>query len=117
MIAHIQPSGTLQLPYKTNCDIVMRSFSKSMSDTISAAQDLFLKRIDVGDVVQGNEYVLITNNITQNVLWRRVRCVAGDETKWRLVARNRDEFPDIFINKSEIREAWRVIARLTVLES
>ena len=117
MIAHIQPSGTLQLPYKTNCDIVMRSFSKSMSDTISAAQDLFLKRIDVGDVVQGNEYVLITNNITQNVLWRRVRCVAGDEVKWRLVARNRDEFPDIFINKSEIREAWRVIARLTVLES
>lgn len=117
MIAHIQPSGTLQLPYKTNCDIVIRSFSKSMSDTISAAQDLFLKRIDVGDVVQGNEYVLITNNITQNVLWRRVRCVAGDETKWRLVARNRDEFPDIFINKSEIREAWRVIARLTVLES
>lgn len=117
MIAHIQPSGTLQLPYKTNCDIVMRSFSKSMSDTISAAQDLFLKRIDVGDVVQGNEYVLITNNITQNVLWRRVRCVAGDEAKWRLVARNRDEFPDIFINKSEIREAWRVIARLTVLES
>ena len=91
MIAHIQPSGTLQLPYKTNCDIVMRSFSKSMSDTISAAQDLFLKRIDVGDVVQGNEYVLITNNITQNVLWRRVRCVAGDEAKWRLVARNRDE--------------------------
>ena len=40
----VEPAGYMTLPYKTNSDIVVRSFSKPMSDTISAAQDLFLKR-------------------------------------------------------------------------
>ncbi|MBR4046351.1 MAG: hypothetical protein IKK05_05560, partial [Alistipes sp.] len=51
-IGCIEPSGYLELPYKTNCDIVIRSFSRPMSDTISAAQDLFLKRTDIDGVVQ-----------------------------------------------------------------
>lgn len=116
-IACIEPSGYIQLPYKTNCDVVIRSFSKPMSDTISAAQDLFLKRIEIENVVQGNEYVLMLNRPTDNVIWRRVRWVSGDNNKWRLVARNREEFNDIIIEKSEVMQAWRVIARLTVLES
>lgn len=116
-IGCIEPSGYLELPYKTNCDIVIRSFSRPMSDTISAAQDLFLKRTDIDGVVQGNEYVLMLNRPTDNVIWRRVRWVAGNANQWRLVARNREEFHDIFIDKSEVMQAWRVIARLTVLES
>ena len=116
-IGCIEPSGYLELPYKTNCDIVIRSFSRPMSDTISAAQDLFLKRTDIDGVVQGNEYVLMLNRPTDNVIWRRVRWVAGNTNQWRLVARNREEFHDIFIDKSEVMQAWRVIARLTVLES
>ena len=116
-IGCIEPSGYLELPYKTNCDIVIRSFSRPMSDTISAAQDLFLKRTDLAGVVQGNEYVLMLNRPTDNVIWRRVRWVAGNTNQWRLVARNREEFHDIFIDKSEVMQAWRVIARLTVLES
>ncbi len=116
-IESVKPSGYLTLPYKTNCDIVVRSFSKPMSDTISAAQDLFLKRTDIEDVVQGNEYVLILNRPTDNVLWRRVRWVSRDDSKWRLVARNREDFDDIFVNRDEVKEAWRVIARLSILES
>jgi hypothetical protein len=88
-----------------------------MSDTISAAQDLFLKRTEVEDVIQGNEYVLVLRRPTDNVLWRRVRWVARDDSQWRLVARNRDDFNDIFVNRNEVIEAWRVIARLSVLES
>ncbi|MBR4045575.1 MAG: hypothetical protein IKK05_01585, partial [Alistipes sp.] len=64
-----------------------------------------------------NEYVLMLNRPTDNVIWRRVRWVAGNTNQWRLVARNREEFHDIFIDKSEVMQAWRVIARLTVLES
>lgn len=116
-LVNIEPSGYVTLPYKTNCDIVVRSFSKSMSDTISAAQDLFLKRVEVEDVVQGNEYVLILHRPNNNVIWRRVRWVSKNDSQWRLVARNRDEFADIFVDRSEVKEAWRVIARLSVLES
>lgn len=116
-IACIEPSGYIQLPYKVNCDLVIRSFSKPMSDTISAAQDLFLKRVDIDSVVQGNEYVLMLNHPTDNVIWRRVRWVSKNSNRWRLVARNREEFPDLFIDRSEVMQAWRVISRLTILES
>ena len=116
-IANIEPSAYITMPYKTNCDVVVRSFSKPMSDTISAAQDLFLKRSEVHEVVQGNEYVLVLNRPTDNVIWRRVRWVSKDVNRWRLVARNREDFKDELINRSEVREAWRVIARLSVLES
>jgi hypothetical protein len=116
-IACIEPSGYIQLPYKINCDLVIRSFSKPMSDTISAAQDLFLKRVDIDSVVQGNEYVLMLNHPTDNVIWRRVRWVSKNSNRWRLVARNREEFPDLFIDRSEVMQAWRVISRLTILES
>lgn len=116
-IANIEPAGYVTLPYKTSCDIVVRSFSKPMSDTICAAQDLFLKRTEIEDVVQGNEYVLILRRPTDNILWRRVRWVSRDDKQWRLVARNREEYSDIFVNRSEVIEAWRVIARLSVLES
>ena len=113
----VEPAGYMTLPYKTNSDIVVRSFSKPMSDTISAAQDLFLKRTEVIDVVQGNEYVLVLNRPEDNVLWRRVRWVSRNDSRWRLVARNREEYKDIFVDRSEVKEAWRVIARLSVLES
>jgi hypothetical protein len=116
-IACIEPSGYIQLPCKINCDLVIRSFSKPMSDTISAAQDLFLKRVDIDSVVQGNEYVLMLNHPTDNVIWRRVRWVSKNSNRWRLVARNREEFPDLFIDRSEVMQAWRVISRLTILES
>lgn len=113
----VEPAGYMTLPYKTNSDLVVRSFSKPMSDTISAAQDLFLKRTEVTDVVQGNEYVLVLNRPEDNVLWRRVRWVSRNDSRWRLVARNREEYKDIFVDRSEVKEAWRVIARLSVLES
>lgn len=116
-IACIEPSGYLQMPYKTYCDIVIRSFSKPMSETIVTAHDLFLKRVDVNEVVQGNEYVLMLNRPTDNVIWRRVRWVSRNPDKWRLVARNREDFNDMFIDKSEVMQAWRVIARLAIHES
>lgn len=116
-VACIEPSGYMQVPYKVNCDLVIRSFSKPMSETISAAQDLFLKREDIDKVVQGNEYVLVLNTPTDNVIWRRVRWVSRNPDKWRLVARNREEFPDMIIDRDNVIQAWRVIARLTIMES
>lgn len=116
-LSKLKPMSYVTMPYKTHCDIVVRTFSKPMSEPICATQDLFLKRATVDEVVQGNEYVLILNRPTDNVIWRRVRWVAKNSDRWRLVARNRDEFEDLFIDRNEVKEAWRVIARLSVLES
>lgn len=116
-LSELKPHSYVTMPYQLRCDIVVRSFSKPMNDTVSAAHDLFLKRVAIEEVVQGNEYVLILDRPEDNVIWRRVRLVEKNSSNWRLVARNRDDFKDIYIDRSEVKEAWRVIARLAILES
>ena len=105
----------MNVPYSTGSDYVVRSFSKAMSDTVTAANDLFLKRVDkIEDVVQGNEYVLQVSN---KILWRRVRFVKDNPRRWRLVSDNRTDFPDIYVNVEDVVKAWRVMARVAILES
>ena len=106
--------GHAHLPFACNCDIAIRSLSRAMAEPQCAATELFLKRVEVEDMVQGNEYVVITN---KDVLWRKIRTVANDDTQWRLVARNREEYDDINIRKDDIKEAWRVIAKMAIMAS
>jgi hypothetical protein len=107
------PSGQIYTPYTNGCDLVARSMSRAMNETQCAATDLFLKRVDCDDIVQGNEYVLIIN---KEVIWRKVR-LASEENRFRLVARNREEWEDIFVERDRISQAWRVIARLAIMSS
>lgn len=109
-----RPHAQYTLPYTIGADAVLRSQSMAMNDTLSVAHDLFLKNIAPEDIVQGNEYTLL---VGEEVIWRRVRYAAHDKNQLRLVAHNREEFPDIFINRADIKRAWRVIARLAILES
>lgn len=110
-----EPSDHLYMPYITGSEFVVRSFTRPMSDPMTAANDLFLKRLfSMDEVIQGNEHVLL---IGDRILWRRVRHIKEDPTKWRLVSRNREDFPDIIIDVRDIRVAWRVIARIAILES
>lgn len=106
--------GKYQLPYSCDCDVVVRVKAHSMVLPGTAATDLFLKRIKVEDMVQGNEYLIVTDN---EVLWRKIRYVKGASEQWRLVAYDRVETPDVTINKSDISHVWRVIARLAILVS
>ena len=113
-IGTLEAQGELHLPYITDSHLVVRSTSQAMNETLSAATDLILREVGVHEVIQGNEYVLVFGD---RVEWRRVRYVARDSNKWRLVARNRDEYADIFINRTDVSRAWRVVARIAILES
>ena len=55
--------------------------------------------------------------LDNEVLWRKIRHVKSAPEQWRLVAYDRVEAPDIFVNKSDIRQVWRVIARMAILVS
>ena len=110
-----RPKGYIQLPYLSNIDLVIRSFTPAMTDSSTAATDLFLHKLNgVHEVVQGNEHVL---QIGDEILWRKVRYIRNQPGKWRLVALNRDEFPDMIVNIADVKQAWRVITRMTILES
>jgi hypothetical protein len=106
--------GKYQLPYSCDCDAVVRIKTHTMSLPGTAATDLFLKRIQVEEMVQGNEYLIAHGH---SAIWRKIRCVKSNPEQWRLVAYDRVEEPDIFINKSDIRSVWRVIARMAILVS
>ena len=115
LIGDITPSATIQVPYNISCDYVVRTFTRPMSYPVTAANDLFLKRLtNLDDIVQGNEYVM---QIHPRVLWRKVRLLKEDDGKIRLVARNREDFPDIIVDREDIEACWRVVARVSILES
>ena len=103
-----------QLPYNIDCDIAVRVKDHSMVLPGTAATDLFLKRVKIEEMIQGNEYLVAFGD---KALWRKIRCVKGDVDKWRLVAYDKVESPDIVVDKSEICHVWRVIARLAILVS
>lgn len=113
-ISELEPDSRFTLPYNAECDFVVRSSDEAMNETLAAATDLFLREVDAREMVQGNEYVLAYDD---RVVWRKVRLVANDAQRWRLVATNREEFPDIFVDKSSVARAWRVVVRMAILES
>jgi phage repressor protein C with HTH and peptisase S24 domain len=80
----------------------------------TAATDLFLKRIKVDEVIQGNEYVVALDD---RVIWRKMRMSKEGAEQWRLVSLDKEFYPDVIINKSDVRAMWRVIARMTILVS
>ena len=89
------------------------AWSRVMTDALCAATELFLKREDVDDIVQGNEYVVATD--AGEVLWRKMRYAQNKKNTWRLVSRNREDFPDILLSHRNIKAAWRVIAKTTIM--
>ena len=106
--------GRYRLPFQCDCDMVVRSTSKAMVTPGTAATDLFLKRITVDEVVQGNEYVVALDD---RVIWRKMRMSKEGAEQWRLVSLDKEFYPDVIINKSDVRAMWRVIARMTILVS
>ena len=101
------------MPYITGYDFVMRSASRAMCDKQCAVSDLFLRQIELAEVVQGNEYVIAVNG---EVIWCKVRFVSKSN-QWRLVSRNRLDFPDRYVDSEKVEKAWRVVARLAIMTS
>lgn len=113
-LKNLQPADYAYLPYANASELVMRSMSPAMNEPSTSATDLFLQPVAVKDIVQGNEYVL---DLGDRTIWRKVRLATRHHDMWRVVARNREEYPDELIAMSDVKQAWRVIARLSILES
>jgi hypothetical protein len=106
--------NTYQLPFICDCDVVVRTHTRSMVTPGTAATDLFLKSISPAEMIQGNEYLIVLRDET---LWRKIRHVKNEPGKWRLVAYDREQSPDVTVNVDDIRRVWRVIARMSILVS
>ena len=108
------PIANICLPSISGCEIVARTYQRAMCEPTCAVTELFLKRVELDEIIQGNEYVLVLKD--NSVIWRKLRLTANEQ-EWRLVARNRDDFEDIIITKKNIAQAWRVIAKTAIMSS
>ena len=102
------------IPSINGCDIIARSYSRAMCEPTCAVTELFLKQVELDNIIQGNEYVVVLND--KSAIWRKMR-ISRNKQGWRLVARNRDDFKDIIIEHSDIVQAWRVIAKTSIMSS
>lgn len=109
-----KPAANVLVPSISGCDIIVRSYARAMCEPTCAVTELFLKRVDTDQVIQGNEYVFVMHD--KRVIWRKARLTTNDK-EWRLVARNRDDFDDIVVERNMIAEAWRVLAKMSIMSS
>lgn len=109
-----KPVANAYIPSVSGCDLVARSYARAMSAPTCAVTELFLKRADLDNIIQGNEYVLVLKD--KSVIWRKMR-LTRKKGEWRLVARNRDDFEDILLEHKNIDQAWRVIAKTAIMSS
>lgn len=109
-----KPVTHVYLPSVSGCDLVARTYERPMCEPTCAATELFLKKVDLDEIIQGNEYVLVLKN--RSVIWRKMR-LTSNKGVWRLVARNRDEYEDILLEHKKIAQAWRVIAKTSIMSS
>ena len=112
-IDRIEPADHIYMPMINGCDLARRTHSRAMCEPGGAAMDVFLKKIDVSQIILGGEYALVTQNC---VTLRKVRA-AGSDDSLRLVARNRDEYDDMTMRREQITEAWRVVAKLAIINN
>lgn len=110
-IASKEPSHYVYMPTINGCDLAIRCSSRAMCEPSWAAMDVFLKKIESSQIIPGGEYALVTQNC---VTLRKVRA-ANDTESLRLTARNRDDYDDMTIRRSEIAAAWRVVAKLVII--
>ena len=108
------PIANICLPSISGCEIVARTYQRAMCEPTCAATELFLKKVDLDEIIQGNEYVLVLKN--RSVIWRKMR-LTSNKGVWRLVARNREEYEDILLEHKKIAQAWRVIAKTSIMSS
>ena len=85
-----------------------------MCEPTCAATELFLRKVELEEIIQGNEYVLVLKN--RSVIGHKMR-LTSNKGDWRLVARNREEYEDILLEHKKIAQAWRVIAKTSIMSS
>ena len=71
------PIANICLPSISGCEIVARTYQRAMCEPTCAVTELFLKRVELDEIIQGNEYVLVLKD--NSVIWRKLRLTANEQ--------------------------------------
>ncbi len=104
------PDQEFIVPPLIDCDLAMLYNGKAMGCSVPSGSVVFLKKISPEAVIPGLEYVIVS----QKIVTLRIIRTSGQETEWRLVAADRENFDDIFIRRSDVKEIYRVLGVLNI---
>ena len=104
------PDQEFIVPPLIDCDLAMLYNGKAMGCPVPSGSVVFLKKISPEAVIPGLEYVIVS----QKIVTLRIIRTSGQETEWRLVAADRENFDDIFIRRSDVKEIYRVLGVLNI---
>lgn len=105
-----EPTGYIDLPLFSGCDIIVQSTSHEMTDKQNVNTQLFLRHVDPTEVQEGAQYVF---QLHKQVLWRKVKSIAGYQIN--LTAVIPETGKDLSIDTTDIIHAWLVVAKMDVL--
>lgn len=104
------PDSQMFVPQIQSADFAICYCSDDMEPSIANGTVLFLKKIDVEAMILGNEYVIIGQKL---VTLRKVRSTS-DDAVLRLEVANRENYDDMNIRLSDIREVYAVKGKLII---
>ena len=100
----------LIVPPAGDCDLAMSYAGRAMGACLPPGTVVLLKAVDRDAIIPGEEYVIVS----QKIVTLRIIRTSGQETEWRLVAADRENFDDIFIRRSDVKEIYRVLGVLNI---
>lgn len=109
-IDDVEPTGFVDMPLVTGCEIIVRSNCKAMVNRQNFSTHLFLRNVDPTEIMPDKEYVFM---LPRETMWRKVKSVNGYNVV--LTAFNSDIEPDVIIDITDIEQAWQILAKMDVM--
>ncbi len=109
-LATLAPDHVFILPPLGDCDLAMVYNGRAMEGSIPSGSIVFLKKVLPEVVIPGMEYVVVS----QKIVTLRTLRTSEQPDEWRLVATNRDQFDDLYVNASDVEELYRVCGVLHI---
>ena len=109
-VESLTPDQEFLIPQLNDCDLAMLYNGKAMGCSVPSGSIVFLKKISPEQVIPGLEYVIVC----QKIVTLRIIRTSERESEWRLVAADRENFDDLFVKTSDVKELYRVLGVLNL---
>ncbi|MBQ5844941.1 MAG: hypothetical protein IIW52_08835 [Alistipes sp.] len=107
-VDNMTPSDYIFLPMVNYADFAITYHGQDMEPSVPNGSVLLLQKVDIQSIVYGNEYVVVTPNLT---VLRRLRR-GNNDGELRLEADNREKYDDIYINIYNVCQIFTVKAKI-----
>ncbi len=99
------PEDYIEVPMFTNCDFATICVGDSMTPEIPSGAIITLKEIDIDLLLSGEIYYIITDKYSTI---KFLRIVENDQSKLRLIPKNKQAYDETLLNKDSIKRLFLV---------